>query len=61
MTATLFLDKSKVVAALRLRQLHDRAQWVDKSLPELIDAGKNHALMHMLGIDLVATAHQEEK
>ena len=54
MSEPVYLDKAKVVEALRARQKHARAQWVDRELPGLIDAGKNYALLDMLGIDLDA-------
>jgi hypothetical protein len=46
-----YMDKAKVIAQLRSRQLHARANWVDRELPELIDTYKNSALLKMLGID----------
>jgi hypothetical protein len=36
---------------LRSRQLHDRAEWVDRQLPGLVDTYKNSALLQMLGVD----------
>jgi hypothetical protein len=53
---TLYVDKAKVVAQLRFRQLHARADWVDRELPVLIDTYKNAALLRTLGIDLDAMA-----
>ncbi len=52
MAATTCVEKSMVVAALRSRDLHDRADWVERQLPALIDAASNAALLRMLGIDL---------
>ncbi|MFI7598185.1 hypothetical protein [Actinoplanes sp. NPDC049681] len=51
MTAPAFVDKAKVTADLRFRQLHARADWVDREFPELIDTDKNASLLRMLGID----------
>ena len=48
------LDKAEIVATLRSRGLNDRADWVDRELPEAVDAEKNRALLEMLGIDPVA-------
>jgi hypothetical protein len=59
MNGTAYVDKTKVIAQLRARQLHDRAHWVDRELPEFIDAGKNYELLRMLGIDLDATTPDE--
>jgi hypothetical protein len=50
------VNKAEVMAQLRSRQLHARADWVDRELPELIDTYKNSALLKMLGIDLDAMA-----
>jgi hypothetical protein len=46
------INKADIVAALRSRDLHDRADWVDRDLPEVVDTDKNGALLRMLGIDL---------
>jgi len=48
------IDRAQVVAALRARNLADRADWVERQLPEQIDTAKNHALLDMLGIDITA-------
>lgn len=51
-----YVDKAKVVTDLRERQLHARADWVDRSLPGLIDTYENASLLQLLGIELDATA-----
>jgi len=56
MTAPVYVDKVEVIADLRLRQLHARADWVDREFTGLIDTHKNAALLGMLGIDLGAMA-----
>jgi hypothetical protein len=56
MSEPVYVDKAKVIADLRSRQLHARADWVDRELPGLIDTYKHSALLKMLGIDLDATA-----
>ena len=43
-----------VVATLRARDLHSRADWVEKEFPALIDTARNASLLDMLGIDLKA-------
>lgn len=48
------IDRTRVVAALRARNLPDRADWVERQLPEQIDTDKNHALLDMLGIDIAS-------
>lgn len=40
------------MAALRLRELHGRADWVGRELPAFIDTAKNAALLQTLGIDV---------
>jgi hypothetical protein len=52
MTTAMCVKKAVVVATLRSRDLHGRADWVDKELPPLIDTAKNSGLLHTLGIDL---------
>jgi hypothetical protein len=51
MTTPVYVEKAKLVAILRSRQLHARADWVDRELPQLVDTYKNSALLQMLGID----------
>jgi hypothetical protein len=46
------IDKAQIVAALRARNQHDRAAWVDRQLPDVIDQEKNQSLLTMLGIDV---------
>lgn len=56
MTATTTVRKTVVVATLRSRDLHGRADWVDKEFPPLIDTARNAALLRTLGIDLDSLA-----
>ncbi|MEV8509483.1 hypothetical protein AB0368_32280 [Actinoplanes sp. NPDC051475] len=56
MTAPEYVEKARITADLRLRQLHARADWVDREFPGLIDTDKNASLLRMLGIDLAAKA-----
>jgi len=56
MSKPMYVDKAKVIADLRSRQLHARAEWVDREFPGLIDTDKNASLLQMLGIDLAAMA-----
>jgi hypothetical protein len=48
------IDKAEIVATLRSRGQQDRADWVDRTLPELVDTHKNGALLRMLDVDPVA-------
>jgi hypothetical protein len=43
-----------VVAELRSRDLHRRADWVEKDLPALIDVAVHASLLRNLGIDVNA-------
>jgi len=52
MSEPVYVEKTKVIAELRSRQLYAKADWVDRELPGLIDAYKNAALLQMLGVDL---------
>ncbi len=51
MTGSTYIDKVEVVATLRSRELHARADWVERELPAFIDTVKNAALLRTLGID----------
>lgn len=51
MTRPVYVEKTVLVAMLRSRELHARAQWVDRELPGLVDTYKNAVLLQMLGID----------
>jgi hypothetical protein len=46
------VKKTVVVATLRSRDLHGRADWVDKEFPELIDTARNASLLLTLGINV---------
>ncbi|HEV7900196.1 MAG TPA: hypothetical protein VGP31_20380 [Planosporangium sp.] len=48
------IDKAELIANLRSRGLHHRADWVDRELPQLVDTHKNGALLQMLDVDLAA-------
>jgi hypothetical protein len=46
-----YIDKAEIVATLRARGLNERADWVDRDLPQFVDTAKNAALLRMLNID----------
>ena len=50
----MYIDKAEIVATLRSRGQNERADWVDRDLPQLVDTGKNAALLRMLDIDAAA-------
>jgi hypothetical protein len=56
MTTATCVRKTVVVATLRSRDLHGRADWVDKELPALIDIARNASLLNTLGINVDALA-----
>jgi hypothetical protein len=45
------IDKAKVVALLKHRGLNDRAEWVDRQLPERIDVYDNAGLLATLNVN----------
>ena len=52
----MYIDKTEIVSNLRSRGLGARADWVDRSLPQMVDINKNAALLQTLGIDLATMA-----
>jgi hypothetical protein len=56
------IDKAKILAVLRDRGLHDRADWVDRQLPDEIDPHKNASILRMLRLDddVLAAASVEQ-
>ena len=55
-----YVEKTKVVATLRSRELHGRADWVDRELPAFIDTSKNASLLRTLSIDVAAMLRETE-
>lgn len=45
------IDKTEIVAMLRARGLNERADWVDRTLPALVDTATNSSLLRTLDID----------
>ena len=56
----MILEKVKVVEALRERGLDERAGWVNRQMPEIIDAKANAGLLSTLGIDIAALFSEAE-
>jgi hypothetical protein len=48
------VDKAEIVAELRARGLNDRADFVDRQLPRIVDTERNGSLLRMLGVDPTA-------
>ena len=51
---SIFIDKAGVLEVLRARELHGRADWLDREMPAFIDIIANAALLRTLGIDAEA-------
>lgn len=45
------VDKAQIIALLRARNLNDRADWISRQFPDVIDTQTNGSLLKMLGID----------
>lgn len=58
MASSTYVDKVEVVAMLRSKELHGRADWVDREMPAFIDTLKNASLLSTLGIDVGAMSSQ---
>jgi hypothetical protein len=59
MEPAMYIEKTKIIATLRARGLQDRADWVDRTLPQLVDINKNNTLLQMLDIDPTAMSPVE--
>jgi hypothetical protein len=44
------IEKKKVVDVLRRRGQHDRAEWVNRELPDLVDSAQNTGILATLGL-----------
>ncbi|MEU8237743.1 hypothetical protein AB0C07_05830 [Actinoplanes missouriensis] len=53
------ISKAVVIAALRERSQHARAEFVDRELPDRIDPARHSGLLAMLRLDPVALAESE--
>lgn len=54
------IDKAEIVATLRSRGLHARADWVDRELPPIIDTNTNGSLLRMLDIDVTTVSPADQ-
>ncbi len=48
------INKIQIIEMLRSKGLHDRADWVNRQLPGVVDTHKNKSLLRMLQIDPAA-------
>jgi hypothetical protein len=55
------IDKAKILAVLRERGMAERAEWVDRQLPDEIDPQRNASILRMLRLedDVLAAATVE--
>jgi hypothetical protein len=52
------IEKSTIVAILRERNLDARADWVERTLPTIIDSSQNTGLLATLNINPASLANQ---
>jgi hypothetical protein len=52
------IEKSTIVAILRERNLDARADWVERTLPTIIDSSQNTGLLATLNINPADLANQ---
>ncbi len=45
------VDKAQIVSILRLRGLDARADWAERTLPDIVDTVANASLLNTLAID----------
>ncbi|GIF63835.1 hypothetical protein Ais01nite_18700 [Asanoa ishikariensis] len=46
------IHKRDIIDALRARGQDDRADWVDRTLPDIVDSRRNDGLLKLLNLDL---------
>jgi hypothetical protein len=56
----MYAGKAEIVAILRSRGKSARADWFERTLPDLVDTGKNRSLLTSLGIDAAALTSVED-
>jgi hypothetical protein len=53
------VDKAQIIEVLRSRGQHDRADWVDREFPSVVDTHRDRSLLRMLHVDPSAFAPAE--
>lgn len=56
----MIVAKSKVLAVLRSRGQTDRADWVDRTMPDEIDTAKNSGLLNLLKLDVAELTEEPD-
>jgi hypothetical protein len=59
--ATMYIDKTEIMAWLLSRGSEDRAAWVDRVLPQLVDTDANASLLRLLEVDLTTMSPVEQR
>ena len=54
------IRKRDITNALRARGQDDRADWVERTLPDLVDSARNDGLLKLLDLDLTKLPTAEE-
>ncbi|MEV4539182.1 hypothetical protein AB0J82_35965 [Asanoa sp. NPDC049518] len=54
------IRRGDIANALRARGQDDRADWVDRTLPELVDSRRNGGLLQLLNLDVSTLPAVEE-
>ena len=57
----MLIDKTEIMALLLSRGSEDRAAWVDRALPALVDTDANASLLKLLDVDLSTMSDAEEQ
>jgi len=55
------IDKTEIMALLLSRGSEERAAWVDRVLPALVDTDSNASLLRMLDVDLSTMSDAKEQ
>jgi len=55
----MLVDKARIIRVLRSRGMHDRAAWVDREFPRVVDTRKDRSLLRMLHLDPTALEQAE--
>jgi hypothetical protein len=59
--AVVLIDKTEIMALLLSRGSEERAAWVDRVLPELVDTDANASLLKLLDVDLSTMTDAKEQ
>ena len=57
----MLINKTEIMALLLSRGNDDRAAWVDRTLPQLVDTDANASLLRLLEVDLSTMSAVEQR